>query len=234
MLPAWKFRRSDDRPGENSGKAWMKLRSGIVIVTCVVLLLSACSEEKKREAARLAAQVNGDSSAVADQMDSTEQAVNDSMLADSMHETSVLAEDSSRKAVDSPVMSGGLASAPVETSAVGSAAPQSDLPKDSVIPDINAVPAENGTTTTRSMPRYIEDAYTVQVASSTDRAFSQEIVDTFLARGYEAYLGTVTRDDVTYYRVRVGHYSTSSEANQTAVEINRKYSLQSWVDKITK
>jgi len=196
--------------------------------------LTACSEEKKREAARLAAQLNGDSIAFADSMAAIDKAQADSMLADSSHEEIASTQDSTRPAVDSPIVQNQSVPISSQTETPSIATQETNQPKDSIIPDINAVPTENGKTPPRTMPRYVEDAYTVQVASSNDQAFSQAIVDTFLARGYDAYLGTVTRDGITYYRVRVGRYSSPTQANQTAVEINTKYDLQSWVDKITK
>ena len=158
----------------------------------------------------------------------------DSMLADSSHEEIASTQDSTRPAVDSPIVQNQSVPISSQTETPSIATQETNQPKDSIIPDINAVPTENGKTPPRTMPRYVEDAYTVQVASSNDQALSQAIVDTFLARGYDAYLGTVTRDGITYYRVRVGRYSSPTQANQTAVEINTKYDLQSWVDKITK
>ena len=208
----------------------MALRTGIFIFAIVALLCSACSEEKKREAARLAAQLQGDTLAFADSQTTAADSSADSAAIDSMNNLTTVAFDSSRSVVDSPISSDQIASDLTDSLT----SQPVDQPNDSVAPDINAVPAENGRTVPPAMPRYIENAYTVQVASSTDQAFSQQVVDTFLARGYDAYLGTITRDGTTYYRVRVGHYATSTEANQVAVEINQKYSLESWVDKITK
>ena len=233
MLSAWKFRRSDSRPGESSGKARMRLRSGIVIVSIGALLLTACSEEKKREAARLAAQLEGDTVAFADSIAAIDRAASDSMRADSVHESLVAEQDTPPQSVDT---STGRSQTDMPSRDTTSPTPveQTVHLTDSIIPDINAIPTENGQTRPKTMPRYIEDAYTVQVASSTDQAFSQEVVDTFLARGYDAYLGTVTHDGTTYYRVRVGRYTSPTAANETAVEINHRYDLQSWVDKITK
>ncbi len=212
----------------------MTLRTGIFIFALVALLCSACSEEKKREAARLAARLNGDSLTLADSQPTPAENLTDSTLYDSMSNVATAAYDSSQSIIDSPISADQTAPISADTLAQHAATPQDEQPQDTTIPDVNAVPAENGRTAPTSMPRYIQDAYTVQVASSTDQAFSQQVVDTFLARGYEAYLGTVTREGTTYFRVRVGRYATSTEANQVAIEINQKYSLQSWVDKVTK
>jgi len=208
----------------------MTLRTGIFIFAIIALLCSACSEEKKREAARLEARLRGDTLAFADSQTTATDSLADSTAVDSMNNLATVAFDSSRPAADSPMSSDQMASNLKDTTTTQPVGQT----EDSVIPDVNAVPAENGQTAHPSMPQYIQDAYTVQVASSTDQAFSQQVVDTFLARGYDAYLGTVTREGTTYYRVRVGHYATSTEANLVAVEINRKYSLEGWVDKITK
>ncbi|PWB76475.1 hypothetical protein C3F09_00475 [candidate division GN15 bacterium] len=215
----------------------MTLRTGIFIFAAVALVCSACSEEKKREAARLEAKLRGDTLVTAENQIATDDSVTDTALVDSMNKLATEAFDSSYHAEDSTTASTQTAVVTPESSATAMSTPQSEPAKetrDTIIPDVNAVPAENGASSPRTMPRHIEDAYTVQIASSTDQAFSQRIVDTFLARGYDAYMGTVTHDGTTYYRVRVGRFARPADANLVAVEINQKYSLQSWVDKITK
>ncbi len=215
----------------------MTLRSRIFLFVSIALLCSACSEEKKREAARLEAQLRGDTLGSSTNEVAAAEVSADTAAIDSMNRVATEAFDSSYQAMDSSAMSTQVSTTSPDTTMKPASIQtneQATVPKDTVIPDVNAIPAENGAAAPRTMPRYIADAYTVQIASSTDRAFSQQIVDTFLTRGYDAYLSTVTRDNATYYRVRVGHFARPTEANQVAVEINQKYSLQSWVDKITK
>lgn len=197
------------------------------------LLGTACSEEKKREAARLEAQLNGDTLQMSDSQAAVVDTPADSIVIDSMTIQTLATTEETVTTVDSSFISHQTMIDSVAPGTEQLAAQTENQPTDSIIPDVNAVPKENGQRAT-SMPRFIADAYTVQVLSSTDQAYSQRVVDTFLIRGFESYLATVTRDGATYYRVRVGRFATSTEANMIAVEINRKYSLQSWVDKITK
>lgn len=212
----------------------MIVRTGIIVCVVVALLCVACSEEKKREAARLEAMLSGDTALLADSQVAVTEMSYDSAVTDSTPVQTVATTASTETVVDSPAVSDqAVLDSPIVTAEHPPVRTESRT-VDSIIPDVNAVPAENGRPAPAAMPHYIEDAYTVQVLSSTEHAYSQQIVDTFLARGYEAYLATITRDGTTYYRVRVGRYATPSQANTIAVEINRKYSMQSWVDKITK
>jgi cell division septation protein DedD len=51
-------------------------------------------------------------------------------------------------------------------------------------------------------------------------------------RGYEAFVTTITYNDQTYYRVRVGDMQSLSEATDLKAEIEDKYSTTGWVDRL--
>jgi cell division septation protein DedD len=69
------------------------------------------------------------------------------------------------------------------------------------------------------------------VESSPSQSYIEQQVKVFIDRGYDAYLGSVTKEDKTFYRLRVGKYSDRNEAVRVSAEINSMYNLQSWVDK---
>jgi cell division septation protein DedD len=83
----------------------------------------------------------------------------------------------------------------------------------------------------RGMPPMIRDGFTVQVESSPLQSYIMQQVQTFTDRGYDAYLGTVTVEGKTYFRLRIGKFADRSDAVRVSSEINSMYNLQSWVDK---
>ena len=98
------------------------------------------------------------------------------------------------------------------------------------IADASAVPEEEP----RYMPKQPSgDGYTVQVAGCEDRTYAEHLVDKYLERGYEPYMTTITIEGQTYYRVRIGSFTTMSEAKALKAELADKYSLDVWIDEIT-
>ncbi len=72
--------------------------------------------------------------------------------------------------------------------------------------------------------------YAVQVASGTDETYARYQVDLWKKRGYEPFVSTVTHDNQTHYRVRLGLFATQSEAKKVVNELADKYSLKAWID----
>lgn len=73
--------------------------------------------------------------------------------------------------------------------------------------------------------------YTVQVASCEDEDYARYLVDRFSGRGYEPFVTTITYNDQTYYRVRIGNFTSYSEAKALMNELVDKYSISGiWVD----
>jgi cell division septation protein DedD len=205
----------------------MTIQKGFLLTGLAALLIVGCSEEKKREAARLEAQLKGDSATtiVATAPTTPPQ--------DSLQPPSRVAETTATStSAPSDSATGDSAAVGHDTVARTEVAKEADHPQDSVLPDVNAVPEENGGHRPEVMPPQLHDLFTVQVASSPSEAYSKSVVDSFLSRGYEAYIATVTVGEKTYYRVRIGKYGARSEASAVSAEINGKYLLQSWVDKI--
>jgi cell division septation protein DedD len=206
----------------------MTVQKGFLIAGLAALLIVGCSEEKKREAARLEAQLNGDTAATTDVA-----AVPVTSPQDSLQSQASPAESTTVPAA-TPLVSVTTDSAIVgrDTTVRAEIEKKADQPQDSVPPDVNAVPEETGRSRSEAMPPQLRDLFTVQVASSPSETYSKTVVDSFVSRGYEAYIATVTVGEKTYYRVRVGKFSARSEASAVSAEINDKYLLQSWVDKI--
>ncbi len=57
-----------------------------------------------------------------------------------------------------------------------------------------------------------DQAWTVQVKSSTDKAFADRWVDRLKSKGYDAFSSEADINGQTWYRVRVGHLDTRGEA----------------------
>lgn len=181
------------------------------------MLAPGCSEERKREAARIAAELE------AKERGETlppEPLVIDSSLTLA---TSQVSDSSSQPAADSTALSRDS----VDQKAVLEMVKQSVEPITPQIQEDTSKPVATPST----MPPVITDGYTVQVESSPSQSYIEQQVKVFIDRGYDAYLGSVTKEDKTFYRLRVGKYSDRNEAVRVSAEINSMYNLQSWVDK---
>ena len=95
-------------------------------------------------------------------------------------------------------------------------------------PDASAIPQED--THFESSPP-VGGGYTVQVASCERLEYARHLVETYVERGYEAYLTSTVVEGQTYYRVRIGGVPTFSEAKTLQAELIDKYSVhESWID----
>lgn len=185
-------------------------------VVCLALQLSlvSCSEERKREAARIAAELEakerGESLPPEPiELDSTIQAADDTSGAN-----------------PEPVLQAGQSTDGALHSVSDSANPGVESAQKEPSNRL-AVPVS----TPASMPPVITDGWTVQVESSPLKSYVESQVQVFRDRGYDAYLGSVTKEDKTYYRLRVGKFIDRVEAVRVSTEINSMYNLQSWVDR---
>lgn len=74
------------------------------------------------------------------------------------------------------------------------------------------------------------DGYTVQVAGCEDRDYANHLVEVFTNRGYAPYVTSITVEGQGFYRVRIGIFADIAAAKALQVELNDKYSLETWVD----
>lgn len=72
--------------------------------------------------------------------------------------------------------------------------------------------------------------YTVQVASGSNPEWVKLMTDTYIRRGYEAFITETNVDGETYYRLRIGSYEGFSEAKAVGMELQDKYSVNFWID----
>ena len=82
----------------------------------------------------------------------------------------------------------------------------------------------------RTIPADAE--YTLQVSSSTVRAYAEEFRDKLRARGYEAFIQTAEVEGVKRYRIRVGYYSTYSAAKNARRQMLDTTDMEPWIDRI--
>ena len=73
------------------------------------------------------------------------------------------------------------------------------------------------------------EGYTVQVAACESPEYARHLVDKYFGRGYEAYITRTVVDGQTFYRVRIGNFTTQSEAKELQAELMDKYTLTVWV-----
>jgi len=84
------------------------------------------------------------------------------------------------------------------------------------------------------MPRAPQgDGYVVQVSSATDESYLHYLVDIWTQRGYQPYVTTVTYNDETHFRVRIGLFDAYGEAKKLVAELEDKYSAKVWIDQVS-
>ncbi|MEW5795734.1 MAG: SPOR domain-containing protein [Candidatus Zixiibacteriota bacterium] len=74
--------------------------------------------------------------------------------------------------------------------------------------------------------------YTVQIASSETPEYARYLVSVYTERGYQPFVTTITYDNRTYYRVRVGQFKSVAEATVLMNELVDRFSIQPWIDRI--
>ncbi len=185
-------------------------------VACLAMQLSltGCSEERKREAARIAAEMEAKERGETLPPEPVELDTMAQAALDTAGEKTQVAQSTDQQPDSATQTAVGSSQSEVETK---QAEPSNRL----------AVPVS----TPASMPPVITDGWTVQVESSPLQSYVESQVQVFKDRGYDAYLGTVTKEDKTYYRLRVGKFIDRAEAVRVSTEINSMYNLQTWVDR---
>jgi cell division septation protein DedD len=73
--------------------------------------------------------------------------------------------------------------------------------------------------------------YTVQVGAIRERAEAQQMVDQLFAKGYAAYVTTVTEGTNRLYRIRVGAFTDRSEAEAMAARLQEDEQFKTWITK---
>ena len=98
----------------------------------------------------------------------------------------------------------------------------------------NEAPFEQPAVIAEGMPRrVVEGKYTVQIAASASEDYALRLVDLYTQRGYDPYIDRKVISDVSWYRVRIGHFESVGEAATQRDELINRYSLQAWVDNIS-
>ena len=88
--------------------------------------------------------------------------------------------------------------------------------------------AQGGQTIAPATP--IGDGYTVQVSALRAHDAAEEIAGRLIAKGYPAYVLDPAPDaPVAVYRVRVGRYSTHSEAELVRQRLEREEQFKPWI-----
>lgn len=77
--------------------------------------------------------------------------------------------------------------------------------------------------------------YTLQISAWRSKIKAQEIVDTWISRGFtNAYVQEVSdlEAGITWYRVRIGNYNTLESAERVKRRLYLDYDVESWVSEI--
>lgn len=121
----------------------------------------------------------------------------------------------------------------VDSQAVEMAAPDSMTIEEPAV-DASAVPQETMAQPERQPmpPAPRGTGYTVQVASCEDEEYARHLVARYTERGYEPFVTTISYDGETYFRVRIGNFDGYSEARALQAELQDRFSVSSWIDRL--
>lgn len=224
------------------------MRALFVLVGLAGLLAVAaigCSE-KQKEAARLEARMKlGDTVALGEgdlPSDSISQGLLDTSVAQISAEISAHAAESpldSKSNVVTPDTSGASQPTLTESGAGGPEVVQSSRDASSeevldagAIPDEELVKRPPAPTTgipTEQSNQPPTGGYVVQVSSTPDLREANALAAKFNRNGYHAFVTEVFVEGTTYFRVRIGKYSTISEAETALSELNQKFGVSGFV-----
>lgn len=240
-------------PGESCNDGFLnslkeltiRMRFGIGLIGglagVAILSLAACSE-KQKAASRLESQMRQE---MAQESAATVQSdlVLDSLSADKATDTPLsfgdsvttpgsnqiaAGDDGIQTKVDSPVAGHGepLADSAGDSSAVA-AEPESATP-----PDAGAIPDEGKIRSGSGSESEAPSEYVVQIASSPDRSYAEQTVSSYAARGYQTHMTSAEVNGVTYYRVRIGRFSSSDSAARARDDLAQKFGVSGFVTRV--
>ncbi|MDZ7343921.1 MAG: SPOR domain-containing protein [candidate division KSB1 bacterium] len=100
-------------------------------------------------------------------------------------------------------------------------------------PDLSSQPQQKKP----ALPQVVEDVqgkYTVQVSSWRTRRKAEEDAQRYRAQGFNAYIqeAYIPEKDGTWYRVRVGRFTTKADAEQMAAQLAGLLESGFWVDRM--
>lgn len=100
-------------------------------------------------------------------------------------------------------------------------------PKPSVLPDRAAEPAPGSIA---HVPKTRSRGYALQVAAFRERPAAVHLIHRLEKKGYPAYLLAIaTKGQETWYRVRLGPYTTRAQAEDTARRLKAEERLGSYI-----
>ena len=76
--------------------------------------------------------------------------------------------------------------------------------------------------------------YTIQVSSFTERGKATDLVNKLIRKKYPAYITSIQISQKTWYRVRVGHFTSREEAEKFANLLKDKEKLNAFITPNTK
>jgi cell division septation protein DedD len=200
------------------------------------LILIGCSEQRKREAAKLEREL------LANEGQNVDSAASDTgslaaERADTSSDTVQAAPSHQAEQNDVQVNTAqGHEPSSILLAADTSLYRESERPADTSepAPDVNAVPAENGSAQEAGTPSRVAGyVWTVQIASSTSQAYADSVIEAFTARGFEPYIAVATVDNHEVYRVRIGHFESSRDAAELKQKLAETYGLQPWIARLS-
>jgi len=101
-----------------------------------------------------------------------------------------------------------------------------------LVADASAIPDEAAPEPLPMPPVPRGEGYTVQVASCENEEYARHLVEVYANRGYDAFVTTITYENQTCYRVRIGNFEGISEARTLQEELIDRFSEQPWIDRL--
>jgi septal ring-binding cell division protein DamX len=84
-------------------------------------------------------------------------------------------------------------------------------------------PRRKAAATNPPLPHGSSGPYSVQIDAMMDRAGAQQMAQKIRAKGFEPYIVSTVIDGKTWYRLRVGHYSSPEQAQAAESRLHQEF-----------
>jgi len=117
----------------------------------------------------------------------------------------------------------GLTTAPAKTSTENAATPANAATSANAVLSANAATSKKGTVKAKAAAPANGETYAIHVASFHGEKYARRLERAIDRVGYNAYVTTFVKDGVTWYRVRVGFFTSKDDAKKTSAIISKRF-----------
>jgi hypothetical protein len=139
--------------------------------------------------------------------------------------TSRATRTSAAPSADEDLSTGAAVAPPAESGSepAGSAATDEDEGEEERAPAVAQPPRRRLATVNPAPKRPSSGPYSVQIDAMMDRSGAEQMAQKMRAKGFEPYIEPTQVEGKTWYRLRVGHYSTPEQAQAAESKLHQEF-----------